>query len=156
MALRCSLLHLVAAGLFAVAPAGAAPASSEAARKAAVLKVEAVRLKAMLEADVDTLDRITGADYVHVESSGKRRTKQQFLDGLRNGEYHFHSFVIEQNDINILGDAAVVTGWYRNVIETHDGVQPEKFARHMRVYALRDGAWINVAHQATEIPPRLR
>ncbi len=118
--------------------------------------VEAVRLQAMLEGDVETLDRITGADYVHVESTGQVRSKAQFLEGFKDREYRFRSFVIERNDIMVLGTVALVTGRYRNVIETPAGVRPVKYARHMRVYALRDGRWINVAHQATETAPDLK
>lgn len=116
-----------------------------------VLEVEAVRLAAMLSGDVATLDRITGEDYVHVESTGQVRTKAEFLAGFAAREYRFVRFEIEENEVMILGDAAVVTGRYSNVIETPAGVQPVKHARHIRVYALRDGAWINVAHQATAI-----
>ncbi|MET3600777.1 nuclear transport factor 2 family protein [Martelella mangrovi] len=117
-----------------------------------VLAVEAVRLQAMLDGDVKTLARITGADYVHVESSGQLRSKTDFLAGFTNGEYRFIAFVIDENAVNVLGSAAVVTGRYHNVIETPGGVQPVKHARHMRVYALRDGQWINIAHQATALP----
>jgi ketosteroid isomerase-like protein len=117
---------------------------------AQVLAVEAARARALVDADVATLDRITSDDYVHVESTGKVRTKAQFLDGLRQGEYRFESFVVDENHVSIHGDTAVVTGSYHNVIRTRAGVQPVKHARHIRVYARRDGAWINVAHQATQ------
>ena len=142
--------------MFAVTTAGAASdgAGTETQQaKEEVLAVEAVRLQALLDGDVETLDRITGADYVHVASTGRVRDKAQFLAGLANREYRFKRFVIEQNNVDMLGsgDAAVVTGRYRNVIETRDGVQPVKQARHIRVYARRDGRWINVSHQATEI-----
>ena len=123
------------------------------AAEARVLDVEAVRLQAMLDGDTDTLAQITGADYVHVESTGQVRTRDGFLEGFRNREYRFRSFVIDENTVTLLGSVAVVTGRYHNVIETPAGVQPVKYARHMRIYALRDGEWINVAHQATAIPP---
>ncbi|RKF21860.1 nuclear transport factor 2 family protein [Altericroceibacterium spongiae] len=141
-------------GLLALAPvAGVSAASDGAAQadEAAVLQVEAVRLEAMREGDIATLDRITGADYVHIESTGQRRNKAEFLDGFRNREYRFKSFVIEANHVRMLGNVAVVTGRYSNIIETPEGVQPVKHARHMRVYALREGRWINIAHQATAI-----
>jgi hypothetical protein len=144
----------VFAGLLTLAPAGGVSALTETeaqGTEAEVLAVEAVRLQAMLDGDVDMLDRITGADYVHVESTGQVRTKKEFLKGFENREYRFKSFVIEENDVNVLGSVAVVTGQYRNVIETPAGVQPVKHARHIRVYALLDGRWINVAHQATAI-----
>lgn len=155
MQLWRGLSRLVSAALVAAMPASAqSPPPHEEARevKADVLKVEAVRVRAMLEGDVETLDRITGADYVHVESSGQARTKREFLQGFVNGEYRFRSFVIDESQLNMLGSVAVVTGRYHNVIETPAGVQPVKYARHIRIYALRDGRWVNVAHQATELP----
>ena len=159
MRYRWSLSRWLLAGVFAIAPVGAGAAAPEAATKKAeaqVLEVEAVRLQAMLDADIDTLDRITAADYVHVESTGQVRTKAQFLDGLRDREYRFKRFVIEENDVRIMGSAAVVTGRYRNVIETPEGVQPVKYARHIRVYERRNGQWMNVAHQATAISSDVR
>ena len=121
--------------------------------EAQVLSVEAARAKALVDADVATLDRMTSDDYVHVESTGKVRTKAQFLDGLRQGEYRFESFIVDENHVSIHGETAVVTGSYHNVIRTSAGVQPVKHARHIRVYIRRDGAWINVAHQATQTKP---
>lgn len=159
MRYRWNLSRVLLAGLFAMAPVGAGVAASGAAERKAeaqVLEVEEIRLRAMLDADIETLDRITAADYVHVESSGQVRTKAQFLDGLRDREYRFKRFVIEENDVRIMGSAAVVTGRYHNVIETPDGVQPVKYARHIRVYERRNGQWMNVAHQATAISPDLR
>lgn len=156
MRYRWRFVLVLLAGLIAATPAFASTAelgTAEERMAADVLAVETIRLKAMLEADTETLDRITGADYVHVESTGQIRTKAQFLEGLRNREYRFESFVIDENDVRILGAVALVTGRYHNVIETRAGIQPVKFARHLRLYALRNGEWINVAHQATAIAP---
>lgn len=118
-----------------------------------VLAVEQVRLEAMLEGDVVALSRITGDDYVHVESNGTRRNKTQFLRGLQTAEYRFESFVIDENSVVVHGETAIVTGSYRNRIRTPAGLLPVKHARHMRIYVRRDGEWINVAHQATAISP---
>lgn len=74
-----------------------------------VLAVEAVRAKAMADADIATLERITGEDSVHLESSGQVRTKAEFLDGLRRGDYRFESFVVDENHARIFGETAVVT-----------------------------------------------
>jgi hypothetical protein len=110
-----------------------------------------VRVRALLNADLATLDRITAENYVHVESNGRCRSKTEFLDGLVRSEYRFQSFVIDENSVQIVGPVAVVTGRYHNNICTRKGLQPTKYARHIRVYVKNDGVWLNVAHQATEI-----
>jgi hypothetical protein len=115
-----------------------------------VLAVEALRVKALVDGDIATLDRITSSDYRHVESTGKVRTKDQFLRDLEQGGYRFDSFVIDENQIRIFGDTAVVTGRYHNDIRTKLGLQPTKHALHVRIYVREGGKWINVAHQATE------
>ncbi|MCJ2187925.1 nuclear transport factor 2 family protein [Novosphingobium beihaiensis] len=156
MGILQTVSRFLPAGLLALAPAvDASPEAPAGATQAGVLAVEAVRLKAMLEGDVETLRRMTGDDYVHVESTGQVRTKEEFLAGFKDREYRFVSFVIEENHVNLMGNVAVVTGRYRNVIETPAGVQPVKYARHVRVYAFRGGEWINVTHQATAISPTL-
>lgn len=117
-----------------------------------VLAVEAMRVRALLNADIALLDRITAQDYVHVESNGRRRSKTEFLDGLARSEYRFESFVIDENRVRIVGPVAIVTGCYHNDIRTREGLQPTKYARHIRVYVKDGGLWRNVAHQATQIP----
>lgn len=117
-----------------------------------VLAVEASRVRALLNADIALLDQITARDYVHVESNGRRRSKTEFLDGLARFEFRFESFVIDENHVRIVGSVAIVTGCYHNEIRTREGLQPVKYARHIRVYVKDDGRWQNVAHQATQIP----
>lgn len=126
------------------------PTNADERARLQVLEIDQLRAEAMIEPDLPTLDRITAEDYTHVESSGKARSKAEFLDGLRRGEYRFVTFVIDENLVRVYGDVAVVTGRYHNDIITQQGRQPTKFARHIRVYVRRAGAWLNVAHQATE------
>jgi hypothetical protein len=117
-----------------------------------VLAVEAMRVRALLNADIATLDQITAQDYVHVESNGRRRSKTEFLDSLARSEYQFESFVIDENYVRMVGPVAIVTGCYHNDIRTREGLQPTKYARHIRVYVKDGDLWRNIAHQATQIP----
>jgi ketosteroid isomerase-like protein len=119
-----------------------------------VLAVEAKRVRALLNADIAALDQITAQDYVHVESNGRRRSRSEFLDGLARSEYRFESFVIDENHVRIVGPVAIVTGCYHNEIRTREGLQPAKYARHIRVYVKDGGRWRNIAHQATQVPDR--
>ena len=118
-----------------------------------VLLIDEQRARALVAVDIPTLERLTAAEYIHVESSGTVRTKREFIDGLWNGSYRFRSFVIDENHVALYGDVAVVTGRYHNEVVLNSGAQPVKHARYLRVYVSRDGTWVNVAHQATQIVP---
>jgi hypothetical protein len=113
--------------------------------------IEASRAKAIVDADVETLNIITDDDYIHVESSGAIRTKREFLDLIRHADGGHEPYVIAENNIRIYGNVAVVTGAFESVYRPRDGDCIVKRARHIRVYVRRDAAWRNVSHQATAV-----
>jgi hypothetical protein len=117
--------------------------------EASVLAAEQARAKALVDVDIDALRNMTDVNYTHVESNGKFRTRDEFLHGLEVGEYRFSTFVIDRAAVRLEGNVAVVTGDYHNDITTPEAIQPTKYARFMRIWVLRDGRWVNVAHQAT-------
>lgn len=117
-----------------------------------VLAADARRIAALLAGDVATVAELTDEDYTHVETGGSLRDKAGFLALLAQPGFRFVRWHVETNHVRLYGDTAVLTGTYRNVVELPGrGVQPEKHARHLRVWVRRDGAWRNVAHQATRL-----
>ena len=116
-----------------------------------ILDIEARRTQALLDGDAETLAEITGDDYTHVETGGGIRDKAGFLAILSRPGVRFSRWVIEENQVRVYGDTAVVTGRYFNCVTTAAGEQPPKHARHIRIYVRRNGRWENVAHQATAI-----
>jgi hypothetical protein len=117
----------------------------------AVNRLEAQRCRALLDADVAALERLTGADYQHVETGGTTRDRAGFLAAIARPDHRFVLWVIEESRTVLHGDVAIVTGRYRNQVRTPAGLQPVKQARFVRVWVRRDGAWQNVVHQATAI-----
>ena len=118
-----------------------------------VLAADARRIAALLSGDWGTVDALTAEDYTHVETNGGRRDKAGFLALLRQPQLRFLRWTIDENVVRVFGDVAIVSGSYRNVVRTAQGEQPERHARHLRVWVRRNGAWRNVAHQATAIAP---
>lgn len=116
-----------------------------------VLAAEAQRTRALLAADIPALERLTGEEYTHVETGGVLRDKAGFLAAMARPDVRFTSWVTEENRIRLYGDTAVVTGRYYNTVRTAAGEQPRKYARHLRVWVRRNGAWQNIAHQATQL-----
>lgn len=126
--------------------------ASSANDRSLILDLDRCRAAAFVSGDVAFLDRVTGAGYTHVETTGVARARAEFLEERRRGTVRFRRFDIERNDVRVLGDVAIVTGRYVNQIETRSGLQPAKRARHLRVYVRQEGRWRVLAHQATEIP----
>jgi hypothetical protein len=120
----------------------------------AVAAVEQRRIDALLAADIHTLDEMIDEQYTHIESNGTSRTKTAFLADVAERAFSFDLFEIEENDIRIFGETAVVAGTYRNIVRVRGTPTPVKHAHHLQVYVNRGGRWKLVAHQATEIAPR--
>lgn len=81
------------------------------------------------------------------------RTKAAFLADVARREFSFDLFEIEDNDIRVVGETAIVAGRYRNVARVRGYPVRLKHARHLRVYVNRGSHWGLLAHQATEIAP---
>ena len=111
---------------------------------AAIAALEAARARAIVAGDVATLEAMTAGDYVHVETSGALRDKAGFLGVLTSGAGRFVRYELIDNHIAVLGEAAIVTGVFENAFQAADGTLTSKRARHLRVYAKRDGGWLNV------------
>ena len=117
----------------------------------AVAAVEQRRIDALIASDINALEEIIDEHCTHIESNGTARTKAAFLEDVAQREFSFDLFAIDENQIRIFGDTAVVAGTYHNVVRVRGTPHPVKHARHLRVYVNRGGSWKLVAHQATEI-----
>jgi ketosteroid isomerase-like protein len=120
----------------------------------AVAAVEQRRIDALIASDINALEEIIDEHCTHVESNGTSRTKAAFLEDVAKREFSFDLFEIEENQIRIFGDTAVVAGTYHNVVRVRGNPHPVKHARHLRVYVNRGGSWKLVAHQARRSRPR--
>ena len=116
-----------------------------------VLELENKRVRALLDRDIGTLDRMLAEEFIHTESNGTVRSKVEFLTGFQEREFEFEFFVIEENSVRIYGNTAVVAGRYHNRIRIRGELRPLKRARHLRVYVKGTSGWLLVAHQATEL-----
>src|SRR5262249_13775954 len=99
-----------------------------------VLAADARRVAALVAKDLESVDALTAEDYTHVETNGGRRDKAGFLALLRQPDFRFVRWTIDENAVRVFGDVAVVSGSYRNVTRNAQGEQPEKHARHLRVW----------------------
>ena len=129
------------------APAAASAAAPLAALRAAELQ----RAQAVASRDVATLRKLISGDYYHVETTGRARTKTEFLQLLARDEFEFRSYEIDDIETRMLdnGKAALVTGRFR--AELH-GAQRLR-GRFVRMWVLGPDGWRNTMQQSTEIRP---
>ena len=117
-----------------------------------VLQVEEERIQALLRGDTVALEYILAEEFISTESSGKVSTKPEFIAAFKRDGIGFESFEIEENNVRIYGETAIVIGRYSNRMRARDATPaPLIHARHLRFYVKRSGLWLLVAHQATEI-----
>ncbi len=116
-----------------------------------VRDAEALRLKAFLDHDVTTMAALMAEELVHVTSDGRTRNKTLFMDDFTNRPTGFSQFVTDDMDVIVTGDVAVTRGRYHNLVAQRSYGTPLKYARFLRVWVKRNGAWQLLSHQATEV-----
>lgn len=121
---------------------------------AAVRAAEQQRAEAVASRDIAALRKLISGDYYHVESSGRARTKTEFLQLLSRDEYEFRSYEVDNTEIRMLdnGRAAVVTGRFRAEAQDADRPRPLR-GRYVRMWVLGPEGWRNAMQQTTEIRP---
>ncbi len=151
------MIPAAVAALLAVSVAGAAAPQAPSAAPAGIADAErgvrdaeAARLKAFLDHDVKTMAALLADEMIHVTSDGRTRTKAQFMDDFVSRPTAFSQFVTDDMEVIVVGDVAVTRGRYHNLVAQRPYGTPLKYARFLRVWVKRDGAWQLLSHQATE------
>jgi ketosteroid isomerase-like protein len=148
--LVAAVLSLAAVGTAAPqGPSAAISAPAEAER--AVRDAEAARLKAFLDHDVKAMSALLADEMIHVTSDGRTRNKTQFMDDFVNRPTGFSQFVTDDMEVIVVGDVAITRGRYHNLVAQRAYGTPLKYARFLRVWVTRNGAWQLLSHQATEV-----
>lgn len=127
------------------APAGRSSAAET------ILLLEARRADALISGDVRYLDQITHEDLLHVDGLGTLRDKAAFLRSIANGAAWSRRYETSNIELRVTRDTAVVTGLFANERTPAGGEAQRRFGRFSRVYVRREGLWLNLLHQGTEI-----
>jgi ketosteroid isomerase-like protein len=118
-----------------------------------VLALEKAWNHALEDKDTKALDQLLASTFVSVESDGSVSTKGEFLAGVKAPDYKPSQVVTEQTDIQVYGNAAVVTGIFR-VKEIKNGKPRVRRERFTDVWIKMSGGWQCVATQSTLIPAK--
>jgi len=141
-----SILELLApsnTGLLAAAPSTAEEKS--------IRELEDRLNVAVVQGDVATFDRLFADDFTHTSRDGHFRTRAEWMKGRVQGKTNYVSFDVDNLQIRIFGETAVVTGLSKPSWREQDGSLASGQFRFLRVWVKRDGRWQAVAFQATRI-----
>jgi hypothetical protein len=113
--------------------------------------IERARLRALVEADMETASRLHADDFQLVTPGGRTLSKEEYLDGIASGNLNYAVFeAVSEITVRLHGQAAHIR--YRSRIEiTFDGQTDGGFFWHTDTYEKIDGQWQIVWSQATRI-----
>lgn len=118
---------------------------------AEVLSAEDRRYRAMIEADLDTLDELCADELSYAHSSGVRDTKAEYLAKVRSGYYVYLRIEHPVERVEVLGDTALVVGRMTADLEV-DGAPKTIDNLALAVWARTGGTWRLLAYAPTRLP----
>jgi ketosteroid isomerase-like protein len=117
----------------------------------AVLDAEDLRYRAMLEADLATLDELCSDQLSYAHSSGARDTKAQYLEKVRSGYYDYKRIDHPVERVEVVGDTAIVVGRMTADL-TVDGTPKTIDNLALSVWSRASGEWRLLAYAPTTLP----
>ena len=107
--------------------------------------------KAIVRKDRAAIEANMADDFRQIAGGGNVETKGSFVDGLVSPDIQIDPYVVEELDVRVYGDVALLSGRTRMT----GSYQGKAFASHYRyvdVYVARGEEWKIVSVQITPIP----
>ena len=92
-------------------------------------------------------------DFRMIDGQGNVENKQQFVDGILDAKLTIDPYTVEEFDVRLLGDTALLSGRTR-MTGKHDGQPFESNYRYIDIYVRRNGVWKIVSVQITRLPAK--
>lgn len=118
--------------------------------KTAILAAEQAWLDAHLRMDIPRIESLMHRDYFRVQPDGSLWDKARTLASYQSGQREWFDARVDQLDVRIYGNTAVVVGRWQARGVNH-GEHFDYAARYVSVWVLEDGTWQMVSDQSTEI-----
>ena len=106
--------------------------------------------RALMTADLATLQQIFADDYVQYDPSGKASSRQEVIDALRSGSVRYPAIVSTARRIRLFGDMAIVHGSESDEMETAGAHFSVRYL-YMDVVLKRGGRWQIVGSQLAKL-----
>ena len=143
----------IAAALLALAILACGPqtAGSDSAL-AAQLKTQADAWdQAILRKDAKAIAANMSADFRHIGKTGELSDRAAFLKDLLSPDLVIHPYTVEDFDVRIYGDCALLCGRTR-MTGTYQGRPFKSHYRYIDTYVRQDGRWRVCSVQITGMP----
>ena len=138
------------AALFGTASISALGQNSASDESGRILGLETAWNHAIEAKDTKGLDQLLGSSFVAVEIDGTMSNKAEFLASIKDPSYQPSQAVNEQINVQMYGNAAVVTGIFR-VKGTEKGKPYVHRERFIDTWIKQNQTWQCVASSATLI-----
>jgi ketosteroid isomerase-like protein len=103
--------------------------------------------------DFDTLGKHMDENYILIDPRGETHNKKTYLKHLADGKAKFGELKETDVKTRVFGDTAVVTGLLQVKGKVEDKEVNAEY-RWTRVYNKKDGEWICVLEQHTQVIPK--
>jgi hypothetical protein len=113
--------------------------------------IERSRLRALVDADVETAQHLHAPDFQLITPTGRPLSKNEYLSAIAAGHLNYLHWEPEAIAVRLQGDCAVIR--YRAQLEVVFGGHkvPRNAYWHTDTYERRDGQWQVVWSQATAV-----
>ena len=117
---------------------------------AAVIRAEERLAQAHVDMDLAVIADLLHPDYVILQPNDQTETRQAVLDSYRSGDRRWDSARVDEMNVSVSGNAAVVTGRWRATGQ--NGAEPFDYvARFLSVWVTTDAGWRNVSYSAVAV-----
>ncbi|MFO1340532.1 MAG: nuclear transport factor 2 family protein [Burkholderiaceae bacterium] len=91
-------------------------------------------------------------DFRQIDGDGDVEDKASFLEGILSPKLVIHPYTVEDFDVRLYGDVALLSGRTR-ITGAYDGKPWSSHYRYVDVYARRNGRWQVVNVQISRVKP---
>lgn len=109
------------------------------------------RLRALVNADIPTAERLHADDYQLITPGGGTFSKAEYLGGIADGTLRYRRFEPDGEIRVRVWESAAALRYEVNIEVVDDGNVYRDRCWHTDIYELRDGRWMAVWSHATRI-----
>ena len=150
--MRSLWLGLFGAALLLSSSGAAARQASDTKAVVAALTTQADAWdKAIVRKDRAAILANMADDFRSIDGAGTVETKPVFVDGLMDARLTIDPYTVEDFDVRLFGDTALLSGRTR-MTGRFDGQPFTSHYRYIDIYAKRNGRWQIVSVQITRLP----
>ena len=116
----------------------------------AILRADAMRRQAMIDKDVETLDRLLSGDLLHTHVTGRTENKMVYLARMKDGAPRYGRIERSEETVHLRGDTGWLHGRQKMEIIRQDGTRTLD-NRFLSIWVNESGTWKMAAFLTTAI-----